>query len=110
MWREEQQALLEIQELSHQNGIELHLIIFPIIFSLDENSPFVEGEHEISRFANDANIPVYSLTEGLMGQVDHTLWVSANDQYLNEKGHLVASDSLFYYAKQVLNSPKLIEG
>ena len=102
-WHEEQQALLEMQAFSQQHGLKLHLIIFPILFSLDENYPYHQVEQEIIRFATAANMPVYSLTTGFMGQTDRTLWVSANDQHPNEKGHAVAAETLFSYVRQVLH-------
>jgi hypothetical protein len=80
------------------------LIIFPVLFRLDENYLFYEVEQEIIRFANEANMPVYSLTDGFMGHVDKSLWVSANDQHPNEKAHLIAAETLLPYVKQVINS------
>jgi hypothetical protein len=103
-WETEQQALLELQRLCHQKGLEFHLIIFPVLFRLDENYLFYEVEQEIIRFANEANMPVYSLTDGFMGHVDKSLWVSANDQHPNEKAHLIAAETLLPYVKQVINS------
>jgi hypothetical protein len=102
-WQWEQKSLLELQRLSRQNRLELHLIIFPVLYRLDEDYPFYEVEEEITRFAKVVNMPVYSLTPNFMGYADDTLWVSANDQHPNEKDHRIAADALFPYVKEVVS-------
>jgi len=102
VWQNQQQFLREMQTFCHQNSLELHLIIFPLLFRLDRNYPFHKVEGEIIRFAKQADMPVCSLTQGFIGQVDNTLWISANDQHPNEKGHRIAADTLYPYIKDVV--------
>jgi lysophospholipase L1-like esterase len=102
-WRLQQDALLQIQELCLANGSSFHLIIFPLLYELDENYPFYDVEEEIVRFAEEASIPVYSLTPGFIGENAEDLWISANDQHPNELGHQLAADSFLPYILKVIS-------
>jgi lysophospholipase L1-like esterase len=101
-WREQQQYLLEIRDISEQNGVEFHLVIFPILIDLNGRYPFRQVDEEIIRFANEADISVYSMTDGFIGQDAPSLWVSPTDQHPNEKGHAVAADILFPYVRDIV--------
>ncbi len=91
---------------SRQNDIEFHLIIFPVLFGLESDYEFYQVEDEIIRFADSFDIPVYSLTPGFIGHTSHTLWVAANDQHPNEKGHQIAADTLYPYIKKIVHNER----
>lgn len=101
-WQVQKEALLQIRDLSQEQGSSFHLIIFPILYNLDKNYQFYGVEEEISRFANGENIPVFSLTPGFIGEEASDLWISANDQHPNERGHQIAADTLFPYVLNVI--------
>ena len=101
-WIKQSVFLAELMNTCENNRIGFHLIIFPLLYSLDSSYPFIEVEKEIARFAEGINIPVFSLTDGFMWQKDHTLWVSPNDQHPNEKGHAIAAETLFPYVLGVI--------
>jgi lysophospholipase L1-like esterase len=101
-WQIQKEALLQIRDLSQEQGISFNLIIFPILYNLDTNYQFYGVEEEISRFANDENIPVFSLTPGFIGEEESDLWISANDQHPNERGHQIAADTLLPYVLDVI--------
>jgi len=104
-WIKQQKKLLEIRDTAVQSGAEFHLVIFPILIELDRGYPFRQVEAEVIRFADDAKISVFSMTDGFMGQDARQLWVSRSDQHPNEKGHEVAAEILFPYIHGVLEKP-----
>ncbi len=85
-WEDQQGALRDIESSCRQSGIDFHLIVFPLLFNLD-NYPYDVVEDEILRFASEAGIPAFSLLKGFRGLEAHSLWVAAHDQHPNEKGH-----------------------
>jgi hypothetical protein len=101
-WAKQQHFLFRMQQVCKKNGVQFHLILFPMLYNLESNYPFYEVEDEITRFANSIDMPVFSLTPGFIGQSSHTLWVSPNDQHPNEKAHRIAADTLYPYIKQVI--------
>lgn len=101
-WQIQKEALVQIRDLSQEQGSSFHLIIFPILYNLDENYQFYDVEEEISHFANNENIPVFSLTPGFIGEEASDLWISANDQHPNERGHQIAAETLFPYLLDVI--------
>ena len=90
--------MLEISDACKKNSVPFHLVIFPMLFNL-KNYEFHDVEEEIIRFANNHQIPVYSLTPGFLGKEDHSLWVANNDQHPNEKGHQIAATRLLEYMR-----------
>ena len=104
IWQQQQAALQHIQALCQENGSSFDLVIFPILFDLNENYPFHEVESEILRFANMANIPAFSLTSGFLGQSAEDLWVSPNDQHPNELGHKIAAETLLPFLIEILGN------
>jgi len=103
IWIEQQRHLLELRDLSEASGASFHLVIFPILFKLDSGYEFHEVEQEITRFAAENEISVFSLTDGFLGLEARTLWVSPSDQHPNELGHRVAADTLYPYVSAVVS-------
>lgn len=103
VWTEQQQYLLEIMSICKNRGIEFHLVIFPLLFGLESDYQFYDVENEISRFAKESSIPVFSLTNGFIGHKSSTLWVSSSDQHPNEKGHSIAANTLYPYLNKIIN-------
>jgi lysophospholipase L1-like esterase len=103
-WSRRSQALAEIAADCRREGIPFHLVIFPFLFDLKDYD-FFGVEQEITRFASDHGIPVYSLTPGFLGEDEESLWVASNDQHPNEKGHRIAADTLLPYLRTVLRGP-----
>jgi hypothetical protein len=108
-WVKQQEKLRELRDTAVQGGAELHLVIFPILIELNRSYPFREVDAEIIRFADQARIPVFSMTDGFMGQDARQLWVSKIDQHPNEKGHEVAAEVLFPYIHGVVLSSESSE-
>lgn len=103
-WKIQQDAIRELHRLAIQDGSTFDLIIFPLLYNLDENYPFYGIENEIIQFANESNIPVFSLTPGFIGNDAQNLWVSNNDQHPNELGHKLATEALLPYLMEVIDN------
>ena len=101
-WHKQQEYLLKIRDLCRQNKVDFHLVIFPMLFNLEKKYKFYDIEAEIVKFARDSNMPVYSLTPGFIGQKSSALWLSDNDQHPNEKGHMIAANTLYPYVEKVI--------
>ena len=95
-WRREQTSLLALASICRDNGIPFHIVLFPVLMSLD-HYPFDAVEAEISRFAGDHFIPSFSLTPGFRNRRSADLWVGPGDQHPNARGHRIAADTLYPY-------------
>jgi hypothetical protein len=108
VWIEQRKYLRKIRNICRNNRVEHYLIVFPMLIGLESNYQFHGVEREITRFANANDIPVFSLTDGFIGQESRSLWVSPGDQHPNEKGHLIAGNILYPYVRKVLGEGERI--
>ena len=110
VWYEQQDYLKAIWDISKQNNVQAYLVIFPVLYNLNDDSyPFFSVDKAISQFARESGMSVFSLTGGFMGYPAQTLWVSPNDQHPNEKGHQIAFEILYPYVRAVV-LPDVVEG
>jgi hypothetical protein len=104
-WRQEQSALLGIRDACAEQGAPFHLVVFPMLFELDDY-PFGPVEDEIERFAGESGIPLHSLTPSFLGRSASSLWVSSVDQHPNAEGHRIAAEALLPWLESVLPAPE----
>ncbi|MCP4219184.1 MAG: hypothetical protein GY765_31400 [bacterium] len=102
-WYEQQKYLREIVTICKHEKIEFRLVLFPLLFGLESNYQFYDVENEISRFAKDNGMEVFSLIKGFIGHNSKSLWVAPGNQHPNEKGHKIAADTFYPYVRNVLN-------
>ena len=103
MWRLQQTALLAMASRCEEAGVPFHLVVFPLLFDLHDYG-FHDVEGEIEQFAEQSDIPHFSLTPAFLGREDHTLWVASNDQHPNARGHAIAAERLLPYVRDVVLS------
>jgi hypothetical protein len=101
VWVAMQSELLDMKQRCDEAEVPFHLIIFPLLFGLDDYA-YDAAETEIETFAQRNEIPVFSLTPGFLGRDERELWVSPSDQHPNEEGHRVAAETLFPYLAQAI--------
>ena len=101
VWEKQQRALLALARTCRESGIELRLVLFPMLHDLDDYA-YQDVEDEIQRFAREAGIPSFSLLEGFRGRDARSLWVAEHDQHPNEEGHRIAADALLPYMREAL--------
>jgi hypothetical protein len=94
-WQRAQRNLLWIRDRSEQLGSRFVLVIFPVLFGLEQEEYPVQGAVDaISGFANDNGIPVLSLLPTYRGHHGPDLWVSALDQHPNALAHRLAAEAI----------------
>ncbi len=93
-WVSMQGWLDRIHDSCREQGVPLQMVIFPLLFGLDDYA-YGPVEDEISRYANEAGIPIASLTPSFLGLDARKLWVSPSDQHPNELAHGIAADGLY---------------
>ncbi len=100
-WRQEQVALIDIERVCAERGIEFYLVVFPMLFELGDY-PFGPVEEEVERFAGENRIPLHSLTPSFVGRSAERLWVSPSDQHPNSEGHRIAAEGLLPWIESIL--------
>jgi hypothetical protein len=101
VWIREQRNLVELREIAFRANASFHLVIFPLLFGLDDYA-FHDVEGEIMRFAAEHDMPVLTLTPGFEGHDERKLWVSPRDQHPNARAHGIAADTLEPYLRRAL--------
>jgi lysophospholipase L1-like esterase len=101
VWVAMQQALIQLRDMSTQAGASFHLVVFPLLFDLDDYG-FHDVESEIIDFADRNGIPAITLTPGFEGRDERDLWVSDIDQHPNAEGHEIAADTLLPHLRGIL--------
>lgn len=105
MWRSAQVHLRKIRNECARRDIPFHLVVFPLLLDLDDYG-FGDVEAEIKRFADEDEIPFFSLTPGFVGLRAEDLWVSASNQHPNAEGHRIAADTLYPYFFEAVSSAR----
>ena len=101
-WRRAQQRLLFMREYSRSIGAEFVLVVFPVLFELNDDYPFESSCQEIERYCKEVGIEVFSLLPAYRGLEAKELWVSDLDQHPNERGHRIAADALEPWLRPML--------
>lgn len=102
-WRRAQENLLWLREQTERLGGRFALVIFPVLFGLDEDTyPVQAAVDEIERFARSSDIPVLSLLPTYRGTYAPDLWVSAHDQHPNSDAHRLAADAITPFVEEQL--------
>ena len=93
-WKRAQLNLLKIRRDTESRGAQFALVVFPVLFGLDDDYPLRDVVDEIERFAGDFDIPVFSLLPAFLNRRAEELWVSVTDQHPNEAGHEIAARAM----------------
>lgn len=102
-WRHAQENLLWLREQTERLGGRFAIVIFPVLFGLDEELyPVQAAVDEIHRFATHSDIPVLSLLPTYRGRHAPDLWVSAHDQHPNSEAHRLAADAIAPFVAEQL--------
>ena len=96
-WIRTQRALEKARKLSTENDFDLLLVIFPVLWSLSDNYPFLGVHEKVAAFAERQSIPVLDLLPDFAGFDGPELWVHPNNQHPNEIAHEIAAKSIARY-------------
>lgn len=93
-WVRSKEALRKAQALSREQDFNLILMIFPVLWNLSDNYPFLNIHKTISGFASSINIPVLDLLPEFSGFNGPELWAHPNNQHPNATAHKIAGNAL----------------
>jgi hypothetical protein len=96
-WGKAQENLLEIQRVCRDQGIELLVAIFPLLFELEKNYPFQEEVEEMERFLKASQIRSVNLLPSFKGKKTFVLWSRPTDSHPNKVAHRIAAETIYRY-------------
>jgi len=106
-WDAAMKALGEMKRYCDGEGLRFLVVIFPVLFRLDETYPFRAAHAAVTEFLDDAGIDHIDLLEILRDREDTSLWVHPTDQHPNEKVHRIAALELAARIGTMLSPPSL---
>jgi len=105
-WWRARVELLWMGRESHRLGARFALVVFPMLYRLDDDYPLADVVDAITEFAHEKEIPVFSLLPAFRGRRAPDLWLSPFDQHPNARGHAIAAEALWpFLEEQVAAGP-----
>lgn len=101
-WRAAQKNLRGIRDRTHRVGGRFAMVIFPVLYQLDDDYPLKGVCDEIERFCRQSDIEVLSLLPTYLNEDAPSLWVSPFDQHPNAYGHALAADAIYEYIEPMI--------
>ncbi len=93
-WKATKESLKKLGRICTENQVHCFILIFPVLYQLDENYPFREL-HELAGNEISGNYThLVDLFPYLKGRKDTELWVHPTDQHPNEIVHAIAAEAL----------------
>jgi hypothetical protein len=99
-WGKAQENLIEIQRVCQEQGIELVVAIFPLLFELEKNYPFKDEVEEIDRFLKSRQIKSVNLLPFFIGKKSFVLWSRPTDSHPNKIAHRIAAEAIYRYLQK----------
>jgi hypothetical protein len=93
-WKLSCDALARAVDLGKQHGFRVALIIWPELYDLDGNYPFVPIHKLVRETCDRIGIPTLDLLETFRGHKPETLWVHVSDHHPNEEANRLAADAI----------------
>ena len=91
---------MEIQKSCQKQGIELVVVIFPLLFELEKDYPFQEVVDEMDRFLKSSQIRSVNLLPSFLGKKTFVLWSRPTDSHPNKIAHRIAAETIYRYLQQ----------
>ncbi|MCM8775289.1 MAG: SGNH/GDSL hydrolase family protein [Candidatus Omnitrophica bacterium] len=93
-WVKMKNSIRKARDLSQEKGFKLGIVIYPVLYHLDERYPFTQIHEKIRRFCESKGIETVDLLEAFRGMKDKDLWVHPLDPHPNEKAQRLAAREL----------------
>lgn len=96
-WVLSRKSLASAAELSKEQGFELVLAIYPVLWSLSDNYPFAGIHETITEYVTGLGIPVLDLQPFFIGHSGPELWAHPNNQHPNPEAQRIVGNALAEY-------------
>jgi len=94
-WQATKKALGEFGDICEQRGIPCWVVIFPLLYHLDDTYPFAAIHGLVKKTLVHPGVSqVIDGLDLLKGKKDTTLWVHPTDQHPNEAVHHIVAEAL----------------
>lgn len=107
-----QRGLQRFKRVSESLNVSNYLVIFPILFELNEDKyPFAPAHKMVRNIAKKNGFRVLDLFPVFEGEIDRDLWVHPIDQHPNEKAHGLAAGRVSEFLAENIRyeSDRLVE-
>jgi len=97
-WKTTAKSLWEFSNICESRRIECTILLFPLIFRLDDRYPFKTIHEKIKteiKSGKSNRIHFIDLFEHLKGRNHTDLWVHPTDQHPNEFAHRIVAEAIF---------------
>ena len=96
-------AFLDFKKSAEDNDFELVVVIYPMLYQLNKNHPFMGIHKKIESFLKSSGIKVYDLTPSFYGYKDIDLWADVLDSHPNKKANEIAAKRIAEIIEENLN-------
>ena len=94
-WKAAEESLKKLGGICEENQVQCFVVIFPVLYQLNDNYPFKELHKLVGNEINAGNYThLADLFPYLKGRKDTELWVHPTDQHPNEIVHKIAAEAL----------------
>ncbi len=93
-WKMCRETLRGLRKVAEEDGFRLIVVVFPILYQLDENYPFEDLHAKFAKTCRDLRIEHLDLLRDYRGRPAESLWVHPTDQHPNEIAHRLAAEAL----------------
>lgn len=93
-WQQMQAALDEFLALTHQQGIDTRVVIFPFLHNLGPDYPFKSAHQELATYFQNHDIRVLDLEPILTKHAAESLIVNRFDAHPNARAHQLAAEAM----------------
>jgi len=105
-WIRAQEALEKVRAAAEKRGLPVALVLFPLLWELDEDHPFAAIHAQVAATARALGFHVLDLLPAFIGQDGTALWVHPANQHPNERAHALAAQAI----ERFLVEEGLLEG
>lgn len=94
-WAQARATLTTARDLCAERGVELALVVFPMLFRLERERYPLLGIHErVAAFCAQESIHCIDLFDAFEGMDGRSLWVHPSDQHPNPRGQAIIARAL----------------
>ncbi len=99
-WKQSRDALAHAVELGQQHGFRVALVVWPELYDLEGDYPFVAIHQLVRETCNRLGIPTLDLLDTFRGHNSAALWVHPSDHHPNEEANRLAADAIARFLRE----------